>query len=1098
MSTPFVGDILEIENLNVSGYPKPVITYQWLRDGDVVSGASGSTYEVSFNDVGQVVSVMIYATNPYGVKIKTLGYEDTEGVLELPYFVQQPYFDTTAPPKEQVPFYIYGIDLFGGFPEPNVTYRWYRDGVIIPNENESNYTPTAVDVGSIISAEIILSNLYGTVNTIIDASEPVEQADLYGTYASINPPVFTESYAEIISDIIGYDTIEYRWQVDLGSGFETFSASPIRAYIPAEYEGRLIRCSVTAIRSGQGQLDFTTLPSIIQIRSTGVDGSAPQQGVLIPGSGYIELYEEKGSQPYVGNDDLFASESHAIFGLGLPEYYIFLDETGFTLDMYAFHGSNIDKVLVSCDGGDEVVAGFEQEGPNLGEGYFYVHVDKNNFTAGATYEIRATAYPVNGYTRSKKMILTYPDGENKVQIGTNTSIRQAYETLYESYDPYKRNIIELTESGEYEVGARTPNTTGKKHDSGWIEIIAPEDVNAYIDFSDRGKDRIARPTSSIRPFINAERYVNVTFKNKISDYDDIYAPSWNRYYIEDDEGTRFWLDGCTSESDWFSGGYWEMDNPAPAEKGGFRFGGGGTSGKKKKVYVTNSYFNETAGGPIGVDLAKNTITNYAYKDAYTNVKHCIKSKSYNKLNPVPSARHADHYQLFTNWETSNPPFLVENNILYGYYGQDYSEGVQPFGTFGTGRETYRDWAIVNCTWDCGPNATLAQIGLTYGNILMIGLDIEKSIAFRSDAYAQIGPILLRGINSTGTISNGFLNELEAFSIRDTANGFRTENVNPEVIFNGIPGPEYEYLLTTYYEWYISPENMASVEGMNTYIGDADGTNTTFLIGVTANGFSGDEIIPTATREIFKTTDDFTGRLAYWNETSSLTTMTITGIRDLESAIDFENEQWYASVLIDRGKMNSKRIKRRTDSKTCDFGWGTLFAGITATSDDIFNSTTGVTFQLRSVLNPFTGQENEQNHPRWVIPPTANVLYPVPGSLLIVEDGTYEGSPTPTITYQWKKDLSGGSNYTDISGANSYQLNLTTTPIRSGASIRCEVKLTNSVGIDIVNVDFGRVSDWNTYKDGIYRFPTPYDNTPRSVVQIESSVVLPGVSFGFNG
>ena len=100
MSTPFVGDILEIENLNVSGYPKPVITYQWLRDGDVVSGASGSTYEVSFNDVGQVVSVMIYATNPYGVKIKTLGYEDTEGVLELPYFVQQPYFDTTIPPKD--------------------------------------------------------------------------------------------------------------------------------------------------------------------------------------------------------------------------------------------------------------------------------------------------------------------------------------------------------------------------------------------------------------------------------------------------------------------------------------------------------------------------------------------------------------------------------------------------------------------------------------------------------------------------------------------------------------------------------------------------------------------------------------------------------------------------------------------------------------------------------------------------------------------------------------------------------------------------------------------------------------------------------------
>ena len=180
----------------------------------------------------------------------------------------------------------------------------------------------------------------------------------------------------------------------MGSGFETFSASPSRAFIPSEYEGLLIRCIITAVRSGQGELSFTTLPVRAERPAGQVIASYPPQGDLTPGSGYLGVFVEYGTEQYINNADSFASESRAIFGLGLPEYFL-LENNGFTLDMYAFHGAGIDKVMVSCEGGTEVTAGFEQEVGGTGQGYFYVYVDADNFTAGATYEIRATAYPIN-------------------------------------------------------------------------------------------------------------------------------------------------------------------------------------------------------------------------------------------------------------------------------------------------------------------------------------------------------------------------------------------------------------------------------------------------------------------------------------------------------------------------------------------------------------------------------------------------------------------------------------------------------------------------------------------------------------------------------
>lgn len=48
------------------GFPAPLITYQWTRDGADIAGATASTYTVVDADVGKVVSVRVKATNVIG------------------------------------------------------------------------------------------------------------------------------------------------------------------------------------------------------------------------------------------------------------------------------------------------------------------------------------------------------------------------------------------------------------------------------------------------------------------------------------------------------------------------------------------------------------------------------------------------------------------------------------------------------------------------------------------------------------------------------------------------------------------------------------------------------------------------------------------------------------------------------------------------------------------------------------------------------------------------------------------------------------------------------------------------------------------------
>jgi hypothetical protein len=117
-------------------------TYQWLRDGADITGATSSTYDLVDLDVGEPVSVR-------------LSYTDAQGTAEAP--VSSP---TIAISDSGMTPVITGDAIEGevltatsGL-QGSLVYTWLRDGADIANSNASSYTLVAADTGKAMSVRV--------------------------------------------------------------------------------------------------------------------------------------------------------------------------------------------------------------------------------------------------------------------------------------------------------------------------------------------------------------------------------------------------------------------------------------------------------------------------------------------------------------------------------------------------------------------------------------------------------------------------------------------------------------------------------------------------------------------------------------------------------------------------------------------------------------------------------------------------------------------------------------------------------------------------------------------------------------------------------
>lgn len=121
----------------------PKFSYQWLRDGSAIRGATGASYRVASADAGKTLSVRVTGTKS--------GYQSatrTSAVKRVPKVLKagNPRISGSA---------TVGSKLSGSAGSwtagTTLRYQWYRSGVAVPGATGTSYWVGAADVGHTIT-----------------------------------------------------------------------------------------------------------------------------------------------------------------------------------------------------------------------------------------------------------------------------------------------------------------------------------------------------------------------------------------------------------------------------------------------------------------------------------------------------------------------------------------------------------------------------------------------------------------------------------------------------------------------------------------------------------------------------------------------------------------------------------------------------------------------------------------------------------------------------------------------------------------------------------------------------------------------------------
>ena len=189
--------------------------YQWLRNGSVIGGATGTTYTLGDADVGGLISLEVSYTDGGGL-VETVTSAQTTTVVSvnddptgIPLIVGvakqgQVLMADSTPVSDP--------DGLGAF-----SFQWLRNGGAIGGATSSGYTLVSSDMGTLISVELRYTDGQGTSELITS-----EQAGPVGppNIAPVGVPTISGTAAEDqvlaadasgINDADGLGVFSYQW-----------------------------------------------------------------------------------------------------------------------------------------------------------------------------------------------------------------------------------------------------------------------------------------------------------------------------------------------------------------------------------------------------------------------------------------------------------------------------------------------------------------------------------------------------------------------------------------------------------------------------------------------------------------------------------------------------------------------------------------------------------------------------------------------------------------------------------------------------------------------------------------------------------------------
>jgi len=173
---PVVGNVL---TATFTGNGTGAATWVWLRNGNVINGASGTTYTVVAADLGYTISARVSFADQTG----SITSNPTAAV-GLPTLTGTVTIDNTSP--------IVGdtlTALFTGNGTGTATWVWLRGDTVINGASGTTYTVVTADIGYTISARVSFANQTGSITS--DPTAAVQPQVLTGnvTISNISPVV---------------------------------------------------------------------------------------------------------------------------------------------------------------------------------------------------------------------------------------------------------------------------------------------------------------------------------------------------------------------------------------------------------------------------------------------------------------------------------------------------------------------------------------------------------------------------------------------------------------------------------------------------------------------------------------------------------------------------------------------------------------------------------------------------------------------------------------------------------------------------------------------------------------------------------------------
>ena len=217
--TAVQGDVLTADTSGITDEDGiGIVSYQWYRDGELITGADDTELVLSQDDVGSVIRADISYVDGSGTTEEFTSANTTSVINTNDAPIGVPTVTGTLSQDREISVDTSSVSDADGLGD--FSYQWNRDGVAIAGANGDTYTLNELDVGSAISVTVSYTDGFGAAESVESAeTSAITKANDAPTGAVIISGIAAEGETltldtSSVADVDGVGTFSYVWMKD--------------------------------------------------------------------------------------------------------------------------------------------------------------------------------------------------------------------------------------------------------------------------------------------------------------------------------------------------------------------------------------------------------------------------------------------------------------------------------------------------------------------------------------------------------------------------------------------------------------------------------------------------------------------------------------------------------------------------------------------------------------------------------------------------------------------------------------------------------------------------------------------------------------------